>query len=207
MSPTRPALALALLPVVLIACSDDVVYKINNTYVLDEEEPSVDDSGADLYADLPVAPTISADQLPLDVFGPEDNTWWLNVSESGVTKLNQPWTTGYVDYVEYDPPREVSTENLLVVTPAGEVADFGEVGIRLVEQLTSAPWTSSTIPSFRLDADEHVEGQRFGGLERVGLDSAGYASMFGAASALAVFRALGLPAAPSSRRCWPRPTA
>jgi hypothetical protein len=195
MSFARPALVLALLPVVLIACSDNVVYKINNTYVMDDEETGLEDSGADRYADLPVAPTTSADQLSLDVFGPGDNTWWLNVSESGITKLNQPWELGTGDYVEYDPPREVSTENLLVVTPAGEVADFGEVGISLVEQLTSAPWTSSTIPNFRLDADEQVEGQRFGGLERVGLDSAGYGSMFGAASALAVFRALGLPAA------------
>ncbi|MEY3211367.1 MAG: hypothetical protein RIT28_1848 [Pseudomonadota bacterium] len=195
MSTPHPALVLALLPVVLTACADDVVYKINNTYVMDDEEPGAEDPDADLYAELPVAPTISADQLPLDVFGPEDNTWWLNVSESGVEKLNQPWTLGAADYVEYDPPREVSTENLLVVTPSGEVADYGEVGISLIEQLTSAPWTSSTIPSFRLDADEQVEGQRFGGLERVGLDSAGYGSMFGAASALAVFRALGLPAA------------
>ena len=84
MSPARQSLLLALIPLMSTACADTIVYEINNTYVLAEEgdtgEPAVDP-----YADLPVAPTMSANQLPADVLGQDDNTWWLKVSESTAT--------------------------------------------------------------------------------------------------------------------------
>lgn len=183
---------LATIPALLTACADTVVYKINNETVILED---TGDPGVDPAVDLPVTPTVSADQLPLDVFGQDGNTWWMNVSEAAIEKLNGPWSTT-VDYIEYEPENKVATQNLLVATPDGQVGDFGEVGISLPGVFTSSPWTPSTIPTFFfLDADAFVEGQRLGGVERVTLDSTGTLSMFGATSALAIFRELAPPAA------------
>jgi hypothetical protein len=197
MSPARQSLPLALLPLMLAACADSIVYEINNTYVLAEEgdtgEPAVDP-----YADLPVAPTMSANQLPADVLGQDDNTWWLKVSESTLSDINAPWlgggSYGYGEY-EVGGGGGGGTENLLIITPEGEVADYGQVGLKLIGQSTGAPWTSSTIPNFRLDADEYVEGQRFGEVEHIRLNNAGVGTMFGEASSLIVFRAMDVPAA------------
>ena len=197
MSPARQSLPLALLPLMLTACADSIVYEINNTYVLAEEgdtgEPAVDP-----YADLPVAPTMSANQLPADVLGQDDNTWWLKVSESTISDINAPWlgggSYGYGEY-EVGGGGGGGTENLLIITPEGEVADYGQVGLKLIGQSTGAPWTSSTIPNFRLDADEYVEGQRFGEVEHIRLNNAGVGTMFGEASSLIVFRAMDVPAA------------
>ncbi|MBK9645057.1 MAG: CotH kinase family protein [Deltaproteobacteria bacterium] len=198
MSPARQSLLLALIPLMSTACADTIVYEINNTYVL--TEPDESDTGepvVDPYADLPATPTMSANQLPADVLGQDDNTWWLNVSESVVSTLNEPWTGGGgYGYGQYEVGGSGSgTENLLIITPAGQVADYGAVGINLIGQTSGAPWTTSTIPNFRLDADEYVDGQRFGEVEHIRLNNAGVGTMFGEASSLAVFRAMGVPAA------------
>ena len=196
MPSSRTSPLLLLLPMTLTACTDTIVYEINNTYVITEEGDTGEDV-VDPYADLPVAPTMSADQLPADVLGRDDNTWWLKVSESTLNSINAPWLGGtYYDYVEYDVGGgDDGTQNLLIITPEGEVADYGQVGLRLIGQSTGAPWTATTIPNFRLDADDYVEGQRFGEVEHIRLNNAGVGTMFGEASSLAVFRAMGVPAA------------
>ncbi|MCK6524753.1 CotH kinase family protein [Myxococcota bacterium] len=198
MSLPRQSLLLLLCPAVTTACADSIVYEINNTYVL-EEEGDTGEPPVDPYADLPVAPTMSANQLPADVLGQDDNTWWLNVSESVLSDINAPWLGGGAGYgyglYEIEGGSADGTENLLIITPDGQVADYGQVGLSLVGQSTGAPWTSSSIPNFRLDADEYVEGQRFGEVEHLRLNNAGVGTMFGEASSLAVFRAMGVPAA------------
>ena len=162
MSPARQSLLLALIPLMSTACADTIVYEINNTYVLTEaDEGDTGEPAVDPYADLPATPTMSANQLPADVLGQDDNTWWLNVSESVVSTLNEPWTGGGgYGYGQYEVGGSGSgTENLLIITPAGQVADYGAVGINLIGQTSGAPWTTSTIPNFRLDSDDFVEGQ------------------------------------------------
>jgi hypothetical protein len=184
---------LATLPVLLTACADTIVYKINDETVIVED---TNDPGVEPTVDLPITPTVSADQLQVDVFGQDGNTWWMNVSDAAIEKLNESWGGGAVDYVEYEPDSATGTQNLLIVTPDGQAGDFGQVSLALPDLFTSSPWTPTTIPTFFfLDADAFVEGQRFGGVERVVLDSTGRVSMFGATSALAIFRAMALPAA------------
>ena len=180
----------------LMGCGDTVTH-IHHHYDVDPTP------GGEAPPEPPVAATTTPDALRLDLLGEDNNLLWIGVSAETLEALNAPYTGGGVPEGNgvYDPdggPSGLATETLLVRNPEGDIADFGLVDVKLVGQSTGAAWTSSTIPNFRLDSDDFVEGQTFGGVEHIRLNNAQVGSMFGEVSALEIFRALGVPAARSS---------
>jgi hypothetical protein len=179
----------------LIGCGDTVTH-IHHHYDVDPTP------GGEAPPEPPVAATTTPDALRLDLLHEDNNLFWIGVSPETLDALNAAYTDGGGGFPEgngvYDPdggPSGLSTETLLVMNPEGDIADFGLVDVKLVGQSTGSAWTSATIPNFRLDSDDFVEGQTFGGVEHIRLNNAQVGSMFGEVSALEIFRGLGVPAA------------
>lgn len=178
----------------LVGCPAPAPHITNNIYVLPEP------GGSDPEPlEAPLDATTTPDALQVDVFGEDGNVWWLGASAEQIATLNKPYEGDGGWEVEgvYDVGDGGGTyaDTLLLANPDGECADFGKTGLRLVGQSTGAAWTPSTIPNFRLDSDDYVDAQRFGGVEHIRLDNGQVGSLFGEASSFEVFRALGVPAA------------
>src|SRR5690606_35025611 len=69
----------------------------------------------------------------------------------------------------------------LLVSTAGEdakTADFGKVQVKLVGQSTGRPWTTQSLPNFKIDSDEFIQGNRIGGVKHLRLNNAIVGSIF-----------------------------
>jgi hypothetical protein len=180
----------------LVGCGVPSVTNITNVYVLPEP-----DTGGDDGMVPPLDANTTPDALAVDVLGDDGNVWWIGVSAEQLEALNAPFGEGggWGPDGVYDVGEDTRfADTLLVANPDGDCADFAKTSVRLVGQSTGVAWTPSTIPNFRLDSDDYTEGQRFGGVEHIRLNSGQVGSLFGEASSLATFRALGVPAARAS---------
>jgi len=102
-------------------------------------------------------PTVSPEELDLDTFGVVGNRYWLVASEEQVMRINALYQTPVSD--RYAPPGVggATFVDPLLVTRAGndpQTADLGKVQVRIVGNTTARLWTPTTLPNFKLDADE-----------------------------------------------------
>lgn len=158
------------------------------------------DAGPPPLASGAPEPDVSASELALDVYGVVGNHYYLEASDEQVELMNGPWLGNGVNYGDLYTPGGGSSATYvdhLFVTSAGEAqhtADFGKVQVRLVGQSTGRPWTESSLPNFKLDADEFVEGNSIGGVKHMRLNNAVVGSIYRERLAFDMYRALGYPA-------------
>ncbi len=185
----------------------------NNTYVEINKAPSADAGRTPepleggVYPSLGApTPDIAPNTLELDVFGAVGNHYWLAVSEKQLNGMNRAFGGG--DLLDrYTPASGNGTAHFadrLVVQAAGpspNTADFGKVQLKLVGQSTGRALTETTLPNFKLDADEFVEGNRIGGVEHLRLNNAILGSIYRERLVLEIYRAVGYPA-PRSTYAW-----
>ena len=146
------------------------------------------------------APDVKPDELALNVFGAVGNHFYFEASEEQVEAMNAPYLGGggYGDiYSPYGGNSPETFVDHLFITSAGEgghTADFGKVQVRLVGQSTGRPWTESTLPNFKLDADEFSPGKDIGGVKHMRLNNAVVGNIYRERLAFDLYRALGYPA-------------
>ena len=163
---------------------------------------------AALSAGAPQA-DVPASAFQVDVFGALGNRYWFEASEEQVEQMNAPWLGGgggvyYGDFYTPGNTQYVTFVDHLLVTNAGEsphTADFGKVQVRLVGQSTGRPWTETTLPNFKIDADEFAGGNRIGGVKHLRLNNAVVGSIYREKLAYDLYRALGYPA-PLTSYAW-----
>jgi hypothetical protein len=92
---------------------------------------------------------------------------------------------------------------LLVTTPGEEprTADFGKVQVSLVGESTGRPWTTESLPNFKIDSDEFTEGNRIGGVKHFRLNNAVVGSIFREKLTLDLYARLDYPA-PRASYAW-----
>lgn len=187
-------------------------------------KPPVADAEADAKVDAadaapqPLAPsvpvvnaTISDQQL--NVFGTFDNHYWFIASQSQVDAINKEFQGGgggwggYGGYGGdiYAPNSGEDTlnavEHLVVTTPDGKTVDYGQMKVKLVGQSTGRTWTETTLPNFKLDADDITSGMLLGGYEHFRLNNAVVGTIFREKFVYDLYYALGYPA-PLSSYAW-----
>jgi hypothetical protein len=158
-----------------------------------EKDPPILASGAP-------APDVKPSELALNVFGVVGNHFYFEASEKQVEQMNAPYLGNgyYGDF--YTPLGGYSADTYvdhLFITSAGKgahTADFGKVQVRLVGQSTGRPWTESSLPNFKLDADEFSDGNTIGGVKHMRLNNAVVGSIYRERLAFDLYRALGYPA-------------
>jgi hypothetical protein len=185
----------------------------HNTYIEINEAPRAD-AGAtpepldgNVYLSLGApAPDVAPNALELDVFGTVGNHYWLAVSEKQLNGMNRAF--GGRDLLDrYTPASGNATVHFadhLVVQAAGpspRTADFGKVQMKLIGQSTGRALSETTLPNFKLDADEFVEGNRIGGVEHLRLNNAILGSIYRERLVLEIYRSVGYPA-PRSTYAW-----
>jgi CotH protein len=154
----------------------------------------------------PEADVVSS-SFVIDVFGALGNRYWFEASEAQVEKMNAAYlgNGGYGDiYTPHGGAGDVTYVDHLLVTSGGEAphtADFGQVQVRLVGQSTGRPWTGDTLPNFKIDSDEFIEGNRIGGVKHMRLNNAVVGSIFREKLTLDLYNALGYPA-PLANYAW-----
>jgi hypothetical protein len=168
----------------------------NSTTVIERVVPADAGAGGTTSGVFVPIPTVSPDELDLDMFGVVGNRYWLEASEVQVVRMNAPFTTGVRDPYT---PLEVGPTFVdhLIVTSAGDTtqtADFGKIQVRLVGNTTGRPWTLNTLPNFKLDADEFVPQNRIGGEEHLRLNNAVSGTIFREKLVYDIFHRLGYPA-------------
>lgn len=190
---------------------------------IDEESPPIKpggtpldgsdqgDAGVAALSEGAPAADVAPGELALDVFGTLGNHYWFEASEAEVDRMNTPYLGGggggifYGDF--YTPGgggADVTFVDHLFVTKPGEAphtADFGKVQVRLVGQSTGRPWTDTTLPNFKIDADEFTDGNRIGEVKHLRLNNAVVGSIFREKLAFDLYRALGYPA-PRTNYAW-----
>jgi CotH protein len=172
------------------------------------EGAEADAGVAGLSAGAPEA-DVAASELPLDVFGTLGNRYWFEVSDAQVEAMNAPYLGGGggIFYGDFYTPGGAGTATFadhLLVTQAGDAphtADFGKVQVSLVGQSTGRPWTETTIPNLKLDADEFIDGNRIGEVKHLRLNNAVVGSIYREKLAFDLYRALGYPA-PRTNYAW-----
>jgi hypothetical protein len=90
-----------------------------------------------------------------------------------------------------------------VSTPGedAKTADFGKVQVKLVGESTGRPWTPESLPNFKIDSDEFVDGNRIGGVKHFRLNNAIIGSIFREKLTLDLYAKLGYPA-PRANYAW-----
>ncbi len=157
------------------------------------------DAGAPLASGAP-DPDVAASELALNVYGVVGNHYYLEASAEQVELMNGPWLGNGANYGDIYAPGGGSSATYvdhLFVTSAGDnqhTADFGKVQVRLVGQSTGRPWTSTSLPNFKLDADEFIAGNTIGGVKHMRLNNAVVGSIYRERLAFDMYRALGYPA-------------
>jgi hypothetical protein len=99
---------------------------------------------------------------------------------------------------------ELTFADRLLVTAPGEdkrTADFGKVQVSLKGESTGRPWTVSSLPNIKIDADEFIEGNRIGGIKHLRLNNAIIGSIFREKLTLDLYAKLGYPA-PRASYAW-----
>jgi hypothetical protein len=176
--------------------------------------PATPDAGAEPPDDDGL-PTIDTDpeSLAVDVLGQAGNRYYFLVSEQQLEQMNQRYGGGgdfpgrVVDGDLYTPGGgvgDVTFVDHLLVTTAGtpaKTADFGKVQVKLVGESTGRPWTTRSLPNFKIDSDEFVEGNRIGGVKHFRLNNAIVGSIFREKLTLDIYAKLGYPA-PRASYAW-----
>lgn len=160
----------------------------------DSGDTGSDDTGWDMTP--PFSPTVEdPTTLAVDVFGTDGNVYWFGVTRGEAALMNTNLWEGdwYGDI--YSPNEESSGTyaNLFVLTPSGESASYGEVETWLVGQSTAREWTPDSIPNIRVDTDEIQDDLEIDGVEHFRWNNGQVGSIFGEASALAAYAAIGYP--------------
>jgi hypothetical protein len=75
------------------------------------------------------------------------------------------------------------------------------VQVKLVGESTGRPWTTSSLPNFKIDSDEFIAGNRVGGVKHFRLNNAIVGSIFREKLTLELYAALGYPA-PRATYAW-----
>jgi len=179
--------------------------------------PAPTDAGEDPPDDG--LPTIDTDPeaLAVDVLGEAGNRYYFLVSDEQLEVMNLPYGGGGGPFpgpvvnddlytpggggVVVDGPTFVDH---LLVTTAGEspkTADFGKVQVKLVGQSTGRAWTTESLPNFKIDSDEFIEGNRIGGVKHMRLNNAVVGSIFREKLTLDLYAKLGYPA-PRANYAW-----
>lgn len=175
--------------------------------------PESPDAGAEAPDDG--LPTIDTDPeaLAVDVLGQAGNRYYFLVSDQQLAQMNQRYGGGggfpgpVVDGDIYTPGGGAGgvtfVDHLLVTTPGadGKTADFGKVQVKLVGESTGRPWTTESLPNFKLDSDEFVEGNRIGGVKHLRLNNGIVGSIFREKLTLDLYAKLGYPA-PRASYAW-----
>lgn len=176
----------------------------------DAGEPVADAGGPRPDDGLPLVDT-EPGALQIDVLGGVGNRYYFIVSEEQLGRMNERYLGGgfpggfYGDI--YTPggggAGVTFVDRLLVSTPgdAPRTADFGKVQVKLVGESTGRPWTTESLPNFKLDADEFIDGQKIGGVKHLRLNNAVVGSIFREKLTLDLYRALGYPA-PRASYAW-----
>ena len=190
----------------------------------DDDEPSdagVPPAPSDAGEETPPddgLPTIDTDpeDLAIDVLGQAGNRYYFLVSDEQLELMNQPYGVGggpfpgpvFNDDI-YTPGGGTGGDGVtfvdhLLVTTTGDdpkTADFGKVQVRLVGQSTGRPWTTESLPNFKIDADEFTKGNRIGGVKHLRLNNAVVGSIFREKLTLDLYSRLGYPA-PRANYAW-----
>jgi hypothetical protein len=149
--------------------------------------------------------------LAVDVLGAVGNRYYFVVSEEQLGRMNERYLGGgfpgavYGDI--YTPGGgggdATFVDRLLVSTPgeAPQTADYGKVQVKLVGESTGRPWTTTSLPNFKLDTDEFIEKNRIGGVKHFRLNNAIVGSIFREKLTLDLYAKLGYPA-PRASYAW-----
>jgi hypothetical protein len=174
--------------------------------------------GGDAHAALPLAPgvpvvNVGVENQQISVFGTFNNHYWFVATEDQVNAINSEFQGvggghygGYGGDI-YAPnsgkPIEVinAVDHLVITTPDNQTADYGQMKVKLVGQSTGRTWTDTTLPNFKLDADDITAGMRIGGYEHFRLNNAIMGTIFREKFVYDFYNALGYPA-PLSSYAW-----
>jgi hypothetical protein len=176
----------------------------NSTTVIKRSVPADAGAGGTTSGVFLPIPTSSPDELDMDTFGVVGNRYWLEASEEQVTRMNAHYTTPLRDRYTSPGAGDPTFVDHLLVTTAGDnpqTADLGKVQVRLVGNTTARLWTRTTLPNFKLDADEFVPQNRIGGEEHLRLNNAVTGTIFREKLVYDVFNRLGYPA-PRASFAW-----
>jgi hypothetical protein len=153
------------------------------------------------------------DALAVNVFGETGNHYYFVVSDDQLERMNERYLGGgfpggpFGGGDIYTPGGGASdayyVDHLFVSTPGDEpnTADFGKVQVKLVGESTGRPWTTDSLPNFKLDSDEFVEGNRIGGVKHFRLNNALVGSIFREKLTLDLYEKLSYPA-PQANYAW-----
>lgn len=183
---------------------------VNNTYIehVTVAPPDAGAESADPGSGAP-APDVAPGELDTDLLGTFGHHYWFEVDEKQLSVMNAPYEgPGGFPFADIYAPGSggdatTFVDHLLVTAmgPTPHTADFGKVQVNLVGQSTGRPWTQSTLPNFKIDADEFVEGARIAGVEHLRLNNGIMGSIFRERLVLDIYRAVGYPA-PRATHAW-----
>lgn len=170
-----------------------------------------DGNGGALAEGVPVVNAALSEQQ-VDMFGTFNNHYWFIATPEQVDAINTEfqgggggWWGGYGGGDIYAPNSGAdalnAVEHLVITTPDGKTADYGQMKVKLVGQSTGRPWTDSTLPNFKLDSDDITAGLRIGGQEHFRLNNAVVGTIFREKFVYDFYNALGY-AAPKSSYAW-----
>lgn len=208
----------------LLGClrgSDTTV--VNNYYrytiVADESEQdptdtSIETIGTDAGLDCGnVQPTMDASEYDGSLFAEDGLRFYFCVSEEQRLKMNENWENswfnwgGYVYEIGGEGEEATFADHLFLTDAAsGAIVDFGKVEFDLTGQSTGMAWdpeNSQSIPSFRIDVGEFVDGQTIGKESRrwLSFHSGMIAGVTSEPIAYRVMRAMG-ETVPSTAYVW-----
>jgi hypothetical protein len=172
---------------------------------------SVDASVGPLVEGAPVVNS-TPDELGLDVFGTNQNRYWFVATQQQIDAINEEFQGGnwYGGNDIYAPTGGAlgkrTVDHLLVTTPDGKTADFGEMQVKLVGQSSGRPWTDQTLPNFKIDSDDVTPNLRLGGYEHLRFNNAIVGTIYREKFIYDYYQTLGYPA-PRSTYGWVSTTA
>jgi hypothetical protein len=159
---------------------------------------------------LPIVNT-TPQALQVDVLGSVGTRFWFVVSEDQLARMNERYENGggfpgvFGDiYTPGAGGAELTFADRLLVTAPGadkRTADFGKVQVSLKGESTGRPWTVSSLPNIKIDADEFIDGNRIGGIKHLRLNNAIIGSIFREKLTLDLYAKLGYPA-PRASYAW-----
>lgn len=168
-------------------------------------DAAVDAAVEPIAAGVPPVNT-SLDELDLDVFGTNQNHYWFIATSEQIYDLNREFESrGGYNQDQYtpgdDPTGGLTIDHLVVSTPDGQTADFGEMDVKLVGQSTGRSWTSRTLPNFKVDSDDVTPNTLIGGFEHLRFNNAVVGTIFREKFVYDYYRTLGYPA-PQATYGW-----
>ena len=173
----------------------------------------VSDAGVEPPDDGVPHPDTEPGALAVDVLGAVGNRYYLVVADDQLEQMNERYLGGGFPggpifggdiYTPGGGQGDVTFVDHLLVSTAGaapRTADFGKVQVKLVGESTGRPWTTESLPNFKIDADEFTPGNRVGGVKHFRLNNAIVGSIFREKLTLELYAALGYPA-PRATYAW-----